>query len=37
MKRLETEMAYSCSDSGRETPAGLNLRSDLATGNVYSN
>lgn len=36
VKRLETEMAYSCSDSGCETPAGLNLHSNLATGNVNS-
>lgn len=34
VKRLETEMAYTCSDSGCETPAGLNLHSNLATGNV---
>ena len=34
VKRLETEIAYTCSDSGRETPAGLNLHSNLATGNT---
>ncbi len=34
VKRLETEIAYTCSDSGCETPAGLNLHSNLATGNV---
>jgi hypothetical protein len=32
LKRLETEMAYTCSESGREPPAGLNLQSNLATG-----
>jgi len=34
VKRLETEMAYTCSDSGCETPAGLYLHSNLATGNA---
>ena len=37
VKQLETETAYSCSDSGYETPAGLNLHSNLATSNVNSN
>lgn len=32
VKRLETEIAYTCSDVERETPAGLHLYSDLATG-----
>lgn len=34
VKGLETEMAYSCSDGGLETPAGLHLCNTLATGNV---
>ena len=34
VKRLETEIAYTCSDGGRETPAGLNLHRDLGTGNT---
>lgn len=34
VKRIETEIAFACSDDQRETPDGLNLRDDLATGNV---
>lgn len=37
VKRLETEMAYSCSDTGCETPSGLNLHSNLATGKANMN
>ncbi len=37
VKRLETEMAYSCSDTGCETPDGLNLQSNLATGKTNTN
>ncbi len=37
VKRLETEMAYSCSDTGCETPDGLNLHSNLATGKTNTN
>ena len=33
VKRLETEMAYSCCEGDRETPAGLNLCDGLSTGN----
>lgn len=33
-KRLETEMAYSCSSDGGDTPAGLTNSPDLATGNT---
>ena len=32
VKQLETEIAFSCSSSGRETPDGLKLRNDLSTG-----
>ena len=32
VKRLETEFAFSCSNEERETPNGLHLNSDLATG-----
>ncbi len=34
VKGLETEIAYSCSDSGLVIPAGLHLRNTLATGKV---
>ncbi len=37
VKRLEAEMAYSCSDTGCETPDGLNLHSNLATGKTNTN
>ena len=37
VKRLETEMAYTCSDLEQETPAGLHLRDGLGTGNNNSN
>lgn len=33
VKRLETEIGFSCSSGERETPSGLQLRPDLATGN----
>ena len=32
VKSLETEIAYTCSDSKRETPAGIHLCEGLATG-----
>ncbi len=32
VKRLETEIAYACSEGGRETPAGLYLQDGLGTG-----
>ena len=33
VKRLETEIAFSCSSSEQETTVGLSLSADLATGN----
>lgn len=37
VKRLETEIAYTCTDGQRDTPAGLGLQNGLGTGmvNIY--
>ena len=34
VKRHETEIAYTCSECEWETPTGVNLHSNLATGNT---
>lgn len=37
VKRLETEIAYTCSAEDRESPDGLCLASDLSTGTLHTN
>ena len=37
VKRLETEIAYTCSDEEQDTPAGLHLCNGLATALAWDN